>query len=150
MAPVKTAKKRAGKAAAKPSTRAPVKAAKKRAGKAAAKPTSRASFETAKVPPGAAALSQKPTKKGNDTKDNKRAKPKKTKLIRDSFTIPESEYDLFAALKKRCLAQGLAVKKSEVLRAAIIGFAAQSDSVVTSALRAVEVLKTGRPPKVQK
>ena len=70
----------------------------------------------------------------------------KEKLIRDSFTIPESEYDLIAAIKKRCLAKGMAVKKSEVLRAAIISFAALSDAAVTKALKAVEVLKTGRPP----
>ncbi len=64
--------------------------------------------------------------------------------------MPESEYGLFSALKKRCLAKGLPVKKSELLRAAIIQFAAQADSIVMSALRAVEVLKTGRPPKDKK
>jgi len=92
-----------------------------------------------------------PTSKvsNDEAKAQKKGKTKKAKLVRDSFTIPEREYELFAALKKRCLARGLAVKKSEVLRAAIIGFAAQSDSAVTKALRAVEVLKTGRPPKAQ-
>lgn len=83
-------------------------------------------------------------------KDDKNPKPKKTKLVRDSFTMPQSEYDLIAALKKRCLAKGLAVKKSEVLRAAVIAFAARSDATVTAALKALTVIKTGRPPKVQK
>ena len=75
---------------------------------------------------------------------------KSAKLVRDSFTLPESEYDLFAKLKKRCLAKGLSVTKSEVLRAALIRLAAQADDSVISAIKAVEVLKTGRPPKAQK
>jgi hypothetical protein len=90
-------------------------------------------------------------KKGEQLKDSKKVKPKKkAKLVRDSFTMPESEYDLFAKLKKRCLAKGLSVTKSEVLRAALIRLAAQADDSVISAIKAVEVLKTGRPPKAQK
>jgi hypothetical protein len=75
------------------------------------------------------------------------AKPKKGKVITDSFTMPESEYELIAAIKKRCIVKGLAVKKSEVLRAAISGFAALSDNNVLSALKALDIIKTGRPPK---
>jgi hypothetical protein len=90
--------------------------------------------------------SAKPAKKSGHAKSDDRSKVEKEKLIRDSFTIPESEYDLIAAIKKRCLAKGMAVKKSEVLRAAIITFAALNDAAVTKALKAVEVLKTGRPP----
>jgi len=56
-------------------------------------------------------------------KSDGRGKVEKERLIRDGFTIPESEYDLIAAIKKRCLSKGMAVKKSEVLRAAIISFA---------------------------
>ncbi len=64
--------------------------------------------------------------------------------------MPESEYGLFAAVKKRCVAKGVAVKKSEVLRAAIIGFAALSDAAVLAAVKALDVIKTGRKPKGQK
>ena len=90
--------------------------------------------------------SAKPAKKSGGAKSDGGSKVEKEKLIRDGFTIPESEYDLIAAIKKRCLSKGMAVKKSEVLRAAIISFAALSDAAVTKALKAVEVLKTGRPP----
>ncbi|HLA36337.1 MAG TPA: hypothetical protein VJ001_15845 [Rhodocyclaceae bacterium] len=83
----------------------------------------------------------------DDDKIAKAVKPKKIKQIRDSFTMPEAEYDLIGALKKRCIAKGLAVKKSEVLRAAIIAFAAQSDDDVKAALQSLAVIKTGRPPK---
>ena len=90
--------------------------------------------------------SAKPAKKSGHTKSDGRSKMEKDKLIRDSFTIPESEYGLLAVIKKRCLSKGMAVKKSEVLRAAIVSFAGLSDAAVTKALKAVEVLKTGRPP----
>jgi hypothetical protein len=83
-------------------------------------------------------------------KSDKIFKPKKDKLVRDSFTMPESEYSLIAAVKRRCLAKGVAVKKSEVLRAAVIGFAALSDAELTSALQTLVVIKTGRPPQGKK
>lgn len=79
----------------------------------------------------------------------KAAKPKKPKLVRDSFTMPEAEYELISAVKRRCLAKGLAVKKSEVLRAAIVAFAARSDVTLVKALKTLIVVKTGRPPKAQ-
>ena len=75
---------------------------------------------------------------------------KKEKLVRDSFTMPESEYSLIAAVKRRCLAMGVAVKKSEVLRAAVIGFAALSDAELAVALQTLVVIKTGRPPQGKK
>ncbi|TRZ90532.1 MAG: hypothetical protein D4R84_16100 [Rhodocyclaceae bacterium] len=98
-------------------------------GKAGAKPTSKPT----KIQP--------PAKKG---------KPKKAKMVRDSFTMPALEYELIAAVKRRCVANGMAVKKSEVLRAAIVGFAALSDSVVAKAIQDLPVIKTGRPAKGQK
>jgi hypothetical protein len=75
-----------------------------------------------------------PAKKSGHAKSDGRSKVKKDKLIRDGFAIPESEYGLIAAIKKHCLAKGMAVRKSEVLRAAIISFAARSDAAVTKAL----------------
>lgn len=74
-------------------------------------------------------------------------KSKKNKLVRDSFTMPEAEYDLVAQVKKRCVANGLAAKKSEVLRAAIASFAALSDATICKALAKLESIKTGRPAK---
>lgn len=74
-------------------------------------------------------------------------KAKKVKLVRDSFTMPEPEYAAIAALKKRCLKSGIAVKKSEILRAAISGFAKLSDANVAAAIRGLVAIKTGRPAK---
>lgn len=90
------------------------------------------------------------TEKTAAVKPVKILSPKKDKLVRDSFTMPESEYSLIATVKKRCLAKGVAVKKSEVLRAAVIGFAALSDAQLTAALQSLVVIKTGRPPHGKK
>jgi hypothetical protein len=80
-------------------------------------------------------------------KSTNAAKPKKAKLIRDSFTMPDAEYALLAEVKQRCLAGGVAAKKSEVLRAAFLSFAAKSDTTLFKAIKALTPIKTGRPPK---
>ncbi|MBT9591129.1 MAG: hypothetical protein IV089_09500 [Thiobacillus sp.] len=80
----------------------------------------------------------------------KPAKEKKVKLVRDSFTMPETEYAVIALLKKRCLDAGVSAKKSEILRAAIAGMAKMSDASVIAAIRKLKVIKTGRPAKAAK
>jgi hypothetical protein len=74
-------------------------------------------------------------------------KVKKAKLVRDSFTIPKSEYVVIDSLKKRAIASGQAVKKSELLRAGIKALAAMSDIQFKAALSNVPPIKTGRPKK---
>lgn len=128
--------------ALKPPTKPGVRSAARRVVKA---PTTAATKPVSKAAP-----DQEAPKKSRAAKADKNAKLKKAELVRDSFTMPEPEYDLLAEVKRRCVAKGLAVKKSEVLRAAIIGFAAQSDATVMAALRALEVIKTGRPPTGRK
>ncbi|MDP2830325.1 MAG: hypothetical protein Q8O37_17190 [Sulfuricellaceae bacterium] len=136
----------AEKSAAKTAPKHPAKPAVKPAAKPIAKAPTIATAKPAKEP----AAEQEATVKDEAAKTDKNAKPKKAKLVRDSFTMPESEYDLIDTVKKRCLANGLAVKKSEVLRAAITAFAAQSDAAVSAALQALDAIKTGRPPKAHK
>lgn len=87
---------------------------------------------------------------GEQKKADKSEKPKKIKLVRDSFTMPETEYALIAGLKKRCLEAGVSAKKSEILRAAVAGLAKLSDKSVVSAIRRLDVIKTGRPAKGSK
>ncbi|MEP6824194.1 MAG: hypothetical protein ABI919_05205 [Ramlibacter sp.] len=74
-------------------------------------------------------------------------KPKKPKLVRDSFTIPKAEYTVLEALKQRAAMSGLPAKKSEVLRAGIKALAALSDTGFAAAMAAVPAIKTGRPAK---
>jgi hypothetical protein len=85
-----------------------------------------------------------------DNKAGKPAKAKKAKLVRDSFTMPDGEYALIAALKKRCLDAGVPAKKSEILRAAVANLAKLSDASVVAAVRRLDVIKTGRPAKGSK
>lgn len=129
---------------------ATVKPAVKPAVKPTAKPTAKAPTKTAAKTTNKAAPDIAIKKSIKAAKTEKKAKPKKIKQIRDSFTMPESEYSLIAAVKNRCIATGLAVKKSEVLRAAVINFSAQSDATISAALLALEAIKTGRPPKGKK
>ena len=77
----------------------------------------------------------------------KKQAPKKPKLVRDSFTIPETDFALFATLKQRALTAGVEVKKSEILRAAVLVLAKLDDAELVKAIGLVERIKTGRPKK---
>ena len=77
----------------------------------------------------------------------KAEKPKKPKLVRDSFTIPKTEYAVLEQLKQRAALAGTPAKKSELLRAGIKALAAMGDAAFGAALGAVPAVKTGRPAK---
>ena len=82
-----------------------------------------------------------------ESKTLKILKPKKVKLVRDSFTIPKSEYLVLDDLKLRATELKHPVKKGELLRAGIKALAAMTATQFHSALQAVPALKTGRPSK---
>ena len=113
-------------AAAKPAVAKP-------AAPAAAKPVAKAAKPVAPR----AAVSAAP---GKAKKEGK-----KPKLVRDSFTLPESDYALFASMKARCLAKGVEVKKSELLRAALRQLSGLEDPMLIAVMAQVERIKTGRP-----
>ncbi|MDP2065572.1 MAG: hypothetical protein Q8K38_06320 [Burkholderiaceae bacterium] len=75
----------------------------------------------------------------------KTEKPKKPKLVRDSFTIPKAEYAVLDELKLRSSLLAQPAKKSELLRAGIKALAVMSDAAFVIALAAVPTIKTGRP-----
>jgi len=70
---------------------------------------------------------------------------KKSKLVRDSFTIPKTEYVVLDELKQRGEALAHPVKKSELLRAGIKLLDTLSDAAFLKALAQVPAVKTGRP-----
>lgn len=74
-------------------------------------------------------------------------KPRKPKLVRDSFTIPKAEYAAIDALKQRAAQAGHSAKKSELLRAGLMALGAMTAPAFLAALRAVPAIKTGRPSK---
>ena len=152
-----SAKPAATKPAARTRTAPAVAPAARKRAPATARTATAAAKKTATRP--SVARKSPPVKKGahepepfaaRDKKAGKTPKVKKAKLIRDSFTMPEGEYALIAALKKRCLDAGVAAKKSEILRAAVASLAKLGDASVVAAVRRVEVIKTGRPTKKSK
>ncbi|MDR6411052.1 hypothetical protein [Paraburkholderia terricola] len=72
---------------------------------------------------------------------------RKDKVVRDSFTMPKSDYDKIAALKKKCLDAGVPVKKSELLRAGLLMLESAAPKRLLAAVSSVEAVKTGRPAK---
>lgn len=77
-------------------------------------------------------------------------KQTKQKVVRDSFTMPEIEYRVLSELKKKCLAGGIDVKKSELLRAGLQSLAGMSQAVLKKQLSKLAEIKIGRPAKPSK
>ena len=75
----------------------------------------------------------------------KQPKLSEPKPVRDSFTMPKAEYQLIHLLKQRAAAKDHKVKKSELLRAGVMALADMSDARLLAAIKAVPVIKTGRP-----
>src|SRR3989338_3594381 len=77
----------------------------------------------------------------------KMKKEHKVKIVRDSFTMQQSEYQKIAEIKEACLKAGLHVKKSEVLRAGLKALCEKNDAQLKQSFRALEKIRTGRPKK---
>ena len=88
-----------------------------------------------------------PAKSASAKTEKKKDKPEKVKVVRDSFTIPKTEYAQIAALKKRAMSLGIEAKKSELIRAGLLLLSHASDTALGKALGNVPTLKTGRPGK---
>jgi len=118
-----------------------------------AKPVAKSPVETAvKAPAAKKVASRKAVAKKAVTKKiasnpapEKTTKPKKPKLVRDSFTIPKAEYVVLEELKHRAEKLTRPVKKSELIRASIKVLASLSGAAFLTALNQVPTIKTGRP-----
>jgi len=69
----------------------------------------------------------------------------KHKLVRDSFTIPKTEYVDLESLKLRAADLKRPTKKSELIRAGIAVLKKMGDKEFLAAVSGVPSLKTGRP-----
>ena len=126
----KTSLKAAPKTAAKPAT----KVATKPVTKPVTKPPTEAGVKPAKPVPAAAAAPEAV-----------REKVRKTKLVRDSFTMPEQEYAVIGQVKKACLKAGFEIKKSELLRIGVALISQLDMATLQQVLASLPQLKTGRP-----
>ncbi|OYU12261.1 MAG: hypothetical protein CFE38_07145 [Comamonadaceae bacterium PBBC1] len=93
------------------------------------------------------AKSVKPKAKAANVESVKPAKEKKVKVVRDSFTLPKTELLQIADMKKRAMALGVDVKKSELIRAGLQALSGLTDAPFKKALASVPTIKTGRPAK---
>jgi len=134
----KTVRKAAKKAPRKSAVKAPVKAksvvSKKPANQTVTAPAKKASAHSKAE----ASTTAQPAVE---------TKPKKPKLVRDSFTFPKDEYQAIAGLKLKALGLKHSAKKSEILRAGLKLLSSLNDKAFLAALTNVPALKTGRPAK---
>jgi hypothetical protein len=103
--------------------------------KLAAKPSTKVVTKAVKKP-----VAKQPKASAPET-----AKVKKTKLVRDSFTIPKNEFLALQQLKNRAIALASPAKKGELLRAGLQALTHMADTAFIAALAAIPALKTGRP-----
>lgn len=75
------------------------------------------------------------------------AAPKKVKVVRDSFSMPQDDYALIAKLKEKALAVGMPVKKSALLRAGLQLLDKSSALQLKRMISGLTPIKTGRPKK---
>jgi hypothetical protein len=115
--------------------------------KVPASPKAPASPKTPSKTPPKAAPKASPKTTVAATPDPRLPKPPKTKLVRDSFTMPATDFALIATLKERALAGRRETKKSELLRAGLQALAALDGPALLSALGRLLPLKVGRPKK---
>ena len=130
----------------------PVKTASKRP-----KPTAKSAERPAKVATPAAVRAAIPAKPATpETRAKPRTAAKKpaatqpapeAKVVRDGFTMPQVDYDLLKALKAQCLAAGVEVRKSELLRAGVQALAALTVANLIERVRAMTPVKAGRKKK---
>ena len=128
-------KSRPAAPARKPVAQPSAKPAARPVAKSAAKPVVKPVKAAAPTPtPAAPAQPPKPAKV-------------KAKLVRDSFTMPQADFAIIAALKERALGFRRPTKKSELLRAGLQALAGLNDTALQAALNALAPLKPGRPKK---
>ena len=139
------ARQAAGKTT-KPTVAAAARSDPKPASSAASKVAPEASGIAAKS--SAATLPAAPAANRDDVNGGKsRVKAKKVKVVRDSFTMPETEYAAFAEVKKRCLSSGFSVKKSELLRVGMALIRTLDAEALKTWVESLPSVKAGRPRK---
>jgi len=110
--------------------------------KAAEKPVEKPTEKAVEKP--AAKPAAKPAVK---PEAEQKEKPRKIKLVRDSFTMPEVEYAVLGEVKKACLKAGIEVKKSELLRVGVALIRQLDTAKLKEVLDSLPALKAGRPKK---
>lgn len=96
------------------------------------------------VASGTAKSASKPTAKSKAQAKAKapvKGEKSKTKLVRDTVTMPREDWDLLQSLKTRALSFNRPTKKSELLRAGLKLLAGLTDAKLQAALESLTPLK---------
>lgn len=70
---------------------------------------------------------------------------KKDHVIRDTFTLPKSDYDLIKKCKDKFLENKISITKSEIVRIGISLVSKLPNSEIHNVYKLMEKIKTGRP-----
>lgn len=73
-----------------------------------------------------------------------------SKLVRDTFSMPNTDYQLIAEILERSPAMAAGSTKSEIIRAGLKVLHNMDDKDLSQVLTQVQRLKTGRPTKKQR
>ena len=71
--------------------------------------------------------------------------PRHSTTVRDTFSFPEPDHQLLSKLQERCLSNGFAASKSELVRAGLHALTQMTPQVFRQAIAALDKIKRGRP-----
>lgn len=79
------------------------------------------------------------------SKEKENGAAKTDKVIRDSFTMPASDYESISQIKMRAMKAGIGTSKSEILRAGLVVLSTLSDKEFLKLFQGLPKVKPGRP-----
>ena len=86
----------------------------------------------------------------NDSSEFQKSTTLETKInvIRDTFTLPESDYNLINICKTKLLENKISATKSEIIRAGLILLNKLTDEELVNSYKLVNKIKIGRPKNI--
>ena len=86
----------------------------------------------------------------NDSSESQKSTTLETKInvIRDTFTLPESDYNLIKICKTKLLENKISATKSEIIRAGLILLNKLTDEELVNCYKLVNKIKIGRPKNI--
>lgn len=81
------------------------------------------------------------------SEDSSLAEVRSLKVVRETFSLPPQDVELIGQLREKCLAAGIYVSKSELVRAGLHALNILSVEVLRSTVSGVEKLPVGRAAK---
>jgi len=89
------------------------------------------------------ALGRKQPASRSEVKENET--PRAAKVIRDSFTMPATDYESITRIKQRAMKSGVGTNKSEILRAGLAVLDKMTDKDLLKVFEKLPRVKPGRP-----